>query len=201
MTHHSYIGWVHVSGAWALCMLHFRVCRKFVCCSCVYHGLEARLCVLLFILDLLWRESISWSFILYGLLYLRVGPCLIMGFSLLNPLFAHSVELLIPLCYSYNGVIWSVLAGPLLGLMYAFLHLITMTQYFHWAYIYATLGLLDPFHCLRASLAHFFLLGHPRPIFFPWASLAPSNSAFPWAFANSFGLPRPNYHILYFWGS
>ena len=119
VTHHSYIGWIHVGGAWALCMLHFRVCRKFVCCSCVYHGLEARLCVLLLILELLWRESISWSFILYGLLHLRVGPCLIMGFSLLNPLFAHSVELLAFLPY-HSVIPTMVLFDPcLLGLFWA----------------------------------------------------------------------------------
>jgi len=83
----------------------------------------------------------------------------------------------------------------------SFPHLIIVNQCCHWAYIYATSSLLDPFHCLRASLAHFFLLGHLRPIFFPWASSAHSNSAFPWVFANSFGFPRPNYHILYLWGS
>ena len=33
-----------------------------------------------------------------------------------------------------------------------------------------------------------------------WASLAHYIFTFPWAFAKSFGLPWPNYHILYFWG-
>ena len=50
--------------------------------------------------------------------------------------------------------------------------LVTMTQYGHWIYTHATLGFLDPLHCLWAPLAHFFLLGHPRPICIPWASLA-----------------------------
>ena len=59
MAHHSYIGWVQVGGAWALCMLHFRVCPKLVYSSCVCHGLEARLCILLLILDLLWPEWVS----------------------------------------------------------------------------------------------------------------------------------------------
>ena len=31
---------------------------------------------------------------------------------------------------------------------------------------------LDPFHCLCALLSHFFLLEHPWPICFLWASLA-----------------------------
>ena len=30
----------------------------------------------------------------------------------------------------------------------------------------------NPFHCLWALLSHFFLLEHPWPICFPWASLA-----------------------------
>ena len=54
---------------------------------------------------------------------------------------------------------------------------------------------------LPASLAYFFLLRPPWPISFSWASSAHFNSTFLWAFANSFELPRPNYHILYFWGS
>ena len=55
-------------------------------------------------------------------------------------------------------------------------------------------------------------LGLPQPILFLWTSLAcfipwgiliSSHSflfpTFPWVFAKSFELPRPNYHILYFW--
>ena len=108
----------------------------------------------------------------------------------------------ISLCSStYCGVTWPVLTGPILGLLYAFLSLDysdpTLSLGLHSCY----LGFLDPFHCLRASLAHFFLLGHPQPIFFLWASLTHSNFVFPWGFANSFGFSWPNYHILYFWGS
>ena len=98
------------------------------------------------------------------------------------------------------GVTWPVLTGPILGLLYAFLSLDysdpTLSLGLHSCY----LGFLDPFHCLRASLAHFFFLRHPRPTFFPWTFLAHSNSAFSWAFVNSFGLPRPNYYILYLCG-
>ena len=42
-------------------------------------------------------------------------------------------------------------------------------------------------------------LGLRRPILFLWASLAYLILTFPWAFAKSFELPQPNYHILYFW--
>ena len=93
-----------------------------------------------------------------------------------------------------------MLTRPILGLLYAFLSLDysdpTLSLGLHSCY----LGFLDPFHCLRASLAHFFFLRHPRPTFFPWTFLAHSNSAFSWAFVNSFGLPRPNYYILYLCG-
>ena len=133
-----------------------------------------------------------------------LGLAWLWAFLLLNPLFAPFVNLLAFL--SCHSVIPAEVLFDLclLGLFWAcymlFFHLIIVIHYCNWAYIHATLGLLDSFHCLRASLAHFFLLRHPRPIFFPWAPLAHSNSAFPWVFANSFGLPWPNYHILYLWG-
>ena len=163
-------------------MFHFRVCPKLVYCLCICHGLEARLCVLLFILDLLWRELVSWSFILHSLLPLRAGPWLIMGFSLLNPLFSPSVNFLAFLpCHSVIPAV-VLFDSCLLGLFWAscmfFFHLITVTQSCHWAYIHATSGLLDPFHCLQASFAHFFLLRHSRTIFFLWAPLAHSTYAF-----------------------
>ena len=106
-----------------------------------------------------------------------------------------------PLYYSYYGVIWPVLAKPLLGLLYAFLSLDYSDPALSLGLPSCYLGFLDPFHCLWASSAHFFLLKHPWPIFFPWASLAYPNSAFPWAFANSFGPSWPNYLILYPWDS
>ena len=52
-------GWVQVGGAWALYVYHFHVCPKLVYYSCICHGLEAHLCVLLRILNLLWRERVS----------------------------------------------------------------------------------------------------------------------------------------------
>ena len=91
-----------------------------------------------------------------------------MGFAFLNPLLAPSVNLLAFLpCHSVIPAV--VLFDPyLLGLFWAccmlFFHLITVTPYCHWACIHAILGFLDPFYCLWASSAHFFLLGHSRPI-------------------------------------
>ena len=46
MAHHSCTGWVQVGGAWALCVFHFCVRPKLVCCSCICHGLEAHLFIM-----------------------------------------------------------------------------------------------------------------------------------------------------------
>ena len=59
---------------------------------------------------------------------------------------------------------------------------IPVAQYYHWSCTHAILGFLGPFYSF----------GHPQPISFLWVSPAHSNPSFPWAFATSFGLPRPN---------
>ena len=94
--------------------------------------------------------------------------------------------LLLPLAcqYFYHIILLSDLC--LLGLLWAccmlFSYLVIMTQYGHWIYTHASLGFLDPLHCLWAPLAHFFLLGHPRPICFPWTSSAHFQLYFPISF-------------------
>jgi len=90
MTHHSYIGWVQVGGVWALRLLHFRVCPKLVYCSCVCHGLEAHLCILPLILDLLWCELFSdlpffMACFLQGLGFAWLWAFLSLAHSLLPP--------------------------------------------------------------------------------------------------------------------
>ena len=90
MTHHSCIGWVQVGSAWALRVLHFRVCPKLVCYSCVCHGLEAHLCILLLILNLFWRELFSdlpffMACFLQGLGLARLWAFLSLAHSLLLP--------------------------------------------------------------------------------------------------------------------
>ena len=117
-------------------------------------------------------------------------------FSLFSPLFAPSV-ILLSFLPDHSTIPAVVLFDPcLLGLFWAycmfFSQMVTMTQYGHWIYTHAILGFLDSLYCLWAPLPNFFLLGHPSPF---------SNSAFPWAFNNSFRLPWPNYHILHPWGS
>ena len=160
------------SGAWALCVLHFCVCLKLVCYSCVCHGLEVRLRILPLILDLLWCE-LFWSSILYGLLPPRAGPFLIVGFLPFSPLFAPFVGLPVFLPCHFVIPVAALFDPCLLGLFrpycILFSQLVTMTQYGHWVYTHATLGFLDPLHYLWAPLAHFFLLRHPWPICFPWA--------------------------------
>ena len=137
-----------------------------------------------------------WAFILYGLLPSRARPCLIMGFSLFNPFFTPSVGLLTFLpCHS--AILVVILFDPcLLGLFWTCCMLLF---YLILAAQYIIIGLA--FMLFRAFLIHSIAYGLPRPIYSFWASSAHSNSTFLWVLANSFGLPRPNYHILYFWGS
>ena len=169
MTHHFCIGWVQVGSAWVLRMLHFRVRQKLVHCSRICHGLEVHLCIMSLILDLLWRELFFDFPFFISLLLSRVRPYLIVGFPLFSLFFALFVILLSLLPY-HSTIPAVVLFDPcLLGLFWAccifFSQLVTMTQYGHWIYTHATLRFLDPLHCLWAPLSHFFLLGHPRPIF------------------------------------
>ena len=94
-----------------------------------------------------------------------------MGFYPFSQFFAPSVVLLSFLPYHFAIPTMELLDPCLLGLFRAycilFSQLVTMTQNGHWVYTHATLGFLDPLH-LWAPLAHFFLLGHPWPICFPW---------------------------------
>ena len=174
MTHHSCIGWVQVDGVWALCVLHFHVCPKLVCCSCVCHGLDVCLRVLLLILDLLWRElfydppffmvasSKGWALLDCGLFFL-LAHCLFLPLAWQYS--CHAILLFLlwryliyvcwvsfrPTVYSFlNWLQWpSMVIGFILMLLWAFLT-----------------------HYIACGLAHFFLLGHPWPICFPWASSA-----------------------------
>ena len=88
----SCIGWVHAGDVWALRMLQSYVCPKSVCCSCVCHGLQARLHSLPFIFDFLWRELFFDVSFFDGLLPLGVGPCLIVGFYFFSPFFCSVLQ-------------------------------------------------------------------------------------------------------------
>ena len=174
MSHHFCIGWVHVGGAWALCMLHLHVCPKLICCSCVCHGLEVHLRILPFILYLLWHELFSDPPFFMVCLPQGLSLSWLWAFLPFSTLFAPSFGL--PVFLSCNSVVPATALFDPYSLCHfrayciLFSQLVTMTQYGHWVYTHATLGFLDQLQCLWAPLAHFFLLGHPRPICFPWAS-------------------------------
>ena len=142
-----------------------------------------------------------------GWVLLGRGPFLLQ--SIPYPICGSVDTLGMPSRCSCHAIIWLMLAGPFLGLLYAFLLFNSNSKHYHWACTYAVLGFLDPFHRFWASLTHFIFLGilglfhflrHYRPISFHWVSLAHSSPSFSWAFAKSFELSDPNYHILYFRG-
>ena len=138
------------------------VCQKLVHCSCICHGLEAHLCILLLILDFL-RHELSFDFPFFiGFLLSRIGPCLIVGFPFLSPYFVPFIVLLPFLSY-HSAISIVVLFDPcLLGLSRAyyvfFLPLVTMSQFSHWAYTHAAFGLYWPITFLIGSFGPF--LGH-----------------------------------------
>ena len=160
-------------------MLQFCVRPKLVCCSCVCRGLEARLCILPLILNLLWRGLLSNFSFPYGLLLSRAGLCLIVGFSFFS-LLLYSFRGLaaIPamlLCYSYCGVIWPQLVGHLLSLLRILLSigyndlvwsLGLYSHYFGLSWpITLLVGSFVPFLSSLGILGPFAFLGHPWPIF------------------------------------
>ena len=160
MPRHPCICWVQVGGAWALsmaCLLFMRLLwleglsRRFA--TCFWPLME-------------WMSL--WAFILYVLLLFWAGSCLIVGLSFFNPfltLFAgrltpQSCHPVVPTMLLFD----LVLAGPLLGLLYAFLLLNSsspalftrLVLVLFWASLahFILLGILGPFHFLR----------RPRPI-------------------------------------
>ena len=159
----------------------------------VCRGLEACLHILPLILDFLWHELLSdfpffmaCSFWGLGFAWLWVFLPSAHSFTLfcsLATISCHTALLFLLWCYLTQTCKAS------LGLL---LILLPMTPYDHWAFYYIACGLLCSIYFLLASLAHLLSLGILGPF---------SNSAFPWAITNSFGLPWPNYFILHLWGS
>ena len=133
-----------------------------------------------------------WAFVLHVLLPSWAGPCLIVAFSFSNPSFAPFIGLLALLPYHFVIPAMLLYDPCLLDSFWACcklsLCLILVAQYYHWASTHTILGFLDPFHCFWASLAHLILLGIPDP--FPFLGHH-RPILLPWAFAKSFGIPRP----------
>ena len=170
------------SGAQALCVLHFCVWLKLVCYSCVCHGLKVRLRILPLILDLLWCE-LFWSSILYGLLPPRAGPFLIVGFLPFSPLFAPFIGLPVFLPCHYVIPAMALFDPCLLGLIRP-----TVYSSLNWLQC-PNMAIEFILMLLSAFLIHYITCGLIWPISLSLGNLDPfSNSAFPWAFTNSFGL-------------
>ena len=133
--------------------------------------------------------GVNWSsnFLFFiGLLLLRAGPYLIVGFPLFSQFSAPSITLL-PFLPYHSVIPAVVLFDPcLLGLFWAY-----CMFFFQWLSIVIGFILI----LLWAFLIHYIACRLICPISFFLNILGPfSNSTFPWVFTNSFGLPRPNYH-------
>ena len=124
-----------------------------------------------------------WAFILYGLLHSRAKPCLIVGCSILYPLFAPSIGLLVFLpCHSV--ILAMVLFGPCLsGLLWA-CYMLFLSLNYNGPML--SLGLYSCYFGFSWPIPS--LTGFLGPFLPPWAFSA---FTFPWVFANSF-LDFPN---------
>ena len=139
-----------------------------------------------------------WAFVLCISFLLLARSCLGMGPSSFSSapisLYFWFVGQLALLACHFFASAMSPLDLYLLGLFWAcralFSYSIHIAQHFCWLNSYIISGFLGPFHSF----------GHPRPALFLWVSLADSILTVPWAFATSFGLPQPNYRILFFRG-
>ena len=161
-------------------MLHFCVCPKPACCSCICRGLKACLHILPSILNFLWHELFTNLSLWFAPLFF-LQPTLLLLSTILHFLL------------HYSAIPAVMLFDPSL------LDLFRSTAYSSLNDLVWSLGVL--LHGLRAPASHLFPPGRPWAIYFPWASSALSNSASPWAFTNSFGLPWLNYFIFHLWDS
>ena len=114
----------------------------------------------------------------HGPFLLQSSPCLLCGSTDISATTPHCL---------HHVAFWFVLAGPTTHFPFYLVH---VAQYYCWACSHTILGFLGLFYSFV----------HPQPASFLWVSSVHSNPSFPWAFVKSFGLPRPNYHILYLRG-
>ena len=150
-------------------MLHFCVCPKPACCSCICCGLKACLHILPSIFNFLWHE-------LFTDLSLWFAPLIELGFIWLWAFLfsAHSFALfcslaipVVPFCYFCYDVIRPKLAGPLWVCCIFFSQWLSMAI---GLFITLLASSCVPFISSWASLAHLLSLG--------FLGLFP-NSAFP----------------------
>ena len=162
-----------MGGTWALWVLHFHVCPWLACCSCIRHDLGPFLVFAARSATHFWplvTWMSHWAFILHILLLPLAGSCLGMDLSFFNStltLFVGRLTLL-P-CHPVVSVML-LFNLCLLGLLWACCTLsfcsVLVAQYYCWACTHVVLGLLDPFHCFRASFTHFIHLGILGPFHF-----------------------------------
>ena len=151
------------------------MCPKSACCPFICRGLEACLHDLLFVFfDLLC--GLLFDFPLFS----GAGLCLMMGLIFLWPTSWFPSFLAILFCYFCCNDL--ILLGLFRPTVYSFSQWLGMTTGF--SYLFAPVSLLS---FSWASLVHLLSLGFLGPL---------ANSAFPWAFINFIGLPRPNNLIL-----
>ena len=159
----SCIGWVQAGEIWALHVLHFHVCPKSVCYSCIRRGLETCLHILPPILAFLWHEPFS-GFSFFRACSLRtLGFCLIMGFSSFSPFSCSFLQSLHFLQYRSDILVVVLFDPSLLGLfrLIAYSSLNDSIQSFG-LFGYIACGLLCPIFLL-SILNPFTFLGHPQP--------------------------------------
>ena len=195
MAHHLY--WLGTSG-WCLSLVSAplpcvsMVCLLFMrlpwpeglsglCCTFYYSFLTScKVDESLGFHSLYLASSLCWVLLGHGPFLLQSNPYSLCG---LVDTFAMSSCCL---CYV---IIWLVLAGPLLGLLYTFLLLSSSRPVLLLGLYSHCFGLPRPISSIWGFLGLFCSFGHPRPVSFPRASSAHSNPSFTWAFAKSFGLP------------
>ena len=152
----------------------------------------------------------SWVFILCISFLLRAGHCLGVDFpsfnsayapfssfvrgladALTTPLHCSCYDIIHP--YLFCCYFWACGLKHLpCHFLILFFLLVFTAQHSCWASPFNTSGFLNPFHLLGL-----FGLFHSLGILGPFHSFLPLS--FSWAFAKSFELPWPNYHILCLW--
>ena len=177
----SCISWVQTDKVWTLRVLLFHVCPKSACCSCICRGWLAQSAIGFWLF--------SSSPFLYGLPHLGVGPCLMVGFTFLQPtLFPATIS-----CHTtLSFLLWSCLPQSYwtpLGLSFI---LLPMASTAIGSFIKSLAGSYVSSVLSWTSLTHLLSLG--------FLSLF-LNFTFPWIITKFFGLPQPNYIIPHPWGS
>ena len=169
----SCIGWVQAGDVWALCVFHFHVYPKSAYCSRVRRGLETCLHILSPILGFLWCEPFS------GFSFFKAYSFWGWAFSWpwAFPSSSHSLVIFCSLYVSCRIALpflpWCYLTQACWASLSLLFILPSMTQYSH--------------------LSFFGCIGHPWPIYFPWALLTIFLTLHSYELLLSIGLPK-NYH-------